>query len=255
MLIIYFVKNIKREKNKSKLKWCELMELKGRLKLIADKVPKCRLLCDVGTDHAYIPIYLVERGICEKAIASDVRKGPIDIADENIRKAGLENVVECRLGYGLDTLEEHESDVIVIAGMGGALIAEILNKGFIKAKKATCLVLQPMKAPEVLRQWLYLNGFDITDEELIGEENKIYNVIVARWTGVIREQEPIFLLIGEKLVEKRDLLLSRLLSRNIRILDKIIQGQKKSERKNFDIQNTIEMRDALKRLLDMQKEN
>lgn len=233
----------------------KLMELKGRLKLIGDKVPKCRILCDVGTDHAYIPIYLAQKGICEKAIASDVRKGPIEIADENIKKVSLENVIECRLGNGLDTLEEHEADVIVIAGMGGALIAEILEKGFIKAKKAACLVLQPMKAPEVLRQWLYLNGFDITDEELIVEENKIYNVIVARWTGAIREQEPIFLLIGEKLMEKQDPLLTRLLKRNIRILDKIIQGQKMSERVNTEIQNSIEKRDALKKLLDMQKGN
>jgi tRNA (adenine22-N1)-methyltransferase len=230
------------------------MELKGRLRLIASKVPECDILCDVGTDHAYIPIYLAEKGICKRAVASDVRKGPIEVAAENIRQAGLEHVIQPRMGYGLDTLDEKESDVIVIAGMGGTLITEILQKGLSKAKKASCLVLQPMKLPELVREWLYENGFNIEDEDLICEEGKIYNIIVARWTGLKRSCERVYLLVGEKLVEKKDPLLLRLITKNISVLDKVIRGQKMSENCKTEMLRNVEMREALKKLLDLLKE-
>lgn len=205
------------------------MELKGRLRLIADKVPACRITADIGTDHAYIPIHLVRNRICEAAVAADVRKGPLRSADENIRLYGLQERIITRMGNGLEPIRADELDAVVIAGMGGQLIAEILEAGREKAEKAGTLVLQPMNAPEVLRYWLYMNGFSILDEELVQESGKLYNVICAHWTGEVRQVPEIYLHIGEKLFEKCDPLLTSLMDKKLvqwgKVYKEIREGQ------------------------------
>ena len=211
------------------------MDLKGRLKLIAEKVPECDLMCDVGTDHAYIPIYTVSKNISKKAIASDVRKGPIAIAEENIKGVGLQDRIEVRLGSGLKTLAEGEADTIVIAGMGGVLIRDILEDDFKKACSAKTLILQPMNAIEALREWLCLNGFEITDEELVSEGEKIYNVIVSRWTGNRIEEPDIFYYIGRKLIEKPDPLLRVLLNKRLGQIGKICEEMRNTREDKDDI--------------------
>jgi tRNA (adenine22-N1)-methyltransferase len=205
------------------------MELKGRLRLIADKTPTCRIVADIGTDHAYIPIYLVKNKICDMAIAADVKKGPLRSAGENIKLHGLEGEIATRLGSGLEPVQKEELDVAVIAGMGGQLISEILETSREKAQKATALVLQPMNAPEVLRQWLYENGFCIYDEELVQEGIKLYNVVCARWTGEKKEVAAIYLYIGEKLLEKRDPLLKSLMDRRLLQWKKVYQEIKEGQ--------------------------
>lgn len=198
------------------------MELKGRLKLIADKTPVCNVLGDIGTDHGYIPIYLVKNNICKRAIACDIRKGPLLAAKSNVKSFCMEEFIETRLGDGLRPLNENEAQVITIAGMGGYMISKILTDGFSKAKSAAALVLQPMNEIDTLRSWLYQNGFEIYDEELIDEGEKLYNVICTRWTGEVMEPDMVYYHVGEKLVENKDPLLDRLLQRRIRQLEKII---------------------------------
>ncbi|NJD04175.1 MAG: SAM-dependent methyltransferase, partial [Ruminiclostridium sp.] len=153
------------------------MDLKGRLGAIAEKIPQCGTLADVGTDHAYIPIFAVKNSMCRKAIAADVKSGPVGIAARNIKRYGYEKRIETRLGYGLEPITEAESDVIVIAGMGGILIREIIEKSIEKAQIARVLILQPMNMAEVLRKWLNENGFEIFDETLAEESDKIYNIL------------------------------------------------------------------------------
>lgn len=199
------------------------MDLKGRLKMIAGKVPACNTLCDVGTDHAYIPIYLTERGICKKAIASDVRPGPLQSAEENIRTSGLKDRIETRLGNGLETVAPGEADVVVIAGMGGILIKDLLAQDINKTSRIERLILQPMNAIEVVREWLYTHGFEIMDEELAQEGDKIYNVIVARKADTPTQDERIYYYIGRKLIERKDPLLETLLDRRINKLEVILQ--------------------------------
>lgn len=198
------------------------MNLSGRLRLITEKVPECKVVHDVGTDHAYIPIYLVCNRICEKAVASDVKKGPVKAAMENINKAQLEESIETRLGDGMEPLEVNEADVVIIAGMGGILIKDILDKGITKAKAARLLLLQPMNRLDVVREWLYKNGFIITDEELVKEGDIIYNVISARFTGSSSIPEDTYFYIGKKLLDKRDPLLKNLLQRKIAQLEKAV---------------------------------
>lgn len=209
------------------------MELKGRLKLIADKVGKCNVLCDVGTDHCYIPIYALNNNKCNKAIAIDVKEGPILAANANILKYKKEKFIETRLGNGLTPIKENECDTIVIAGMGGLLMSEILNQDYEKLKKKTnTLILQPMNATEVVREWLYEKGFDIFDEELVAEGEKIYTVICAKWTNELRKVNLIYYYIGEKLIQKKDPLLKDLIKKKIKLFKKITDEMKNSKNKN-----------------------
>ena len=212
------------------------MELKGRLKLIAEMAGKCDTVCDIGTDHAYIPIYLVENKFCKRAVAADVREGPVLIAKENVAQYGLEAFIDVRLGYGLDPVDDGEEDVFVIAGMGGMLVRDIISRGMDRAVKASKLVLQPMNAPEVIRGWLYGNGFEIVDEALQAEGRKLYCVMCARWTGAERELDEVYNYIGIKLIEKKDPLIKRYVENWVKYLDKVIEGLGKS---NYDNEQAI----------------
>ena len=105
------------------------MILTPRLQLIYDIIPQCNTVADIGTDHGYIPISAVSKGICKYALAMDVNQGPLDAARKNTVKYGVADKVETRLSNGLENLQKGEADVIVIAGMGGPLIGEIIQKG------------------------------------------------------------------------------------------------------------------------------
>ncbi|KNY25467.1 tRNA (adenine(22)-N(1))-methyltransferase [Pseudobacteroides cellulosolvens] len=212
------------------------MELKGRLKLIASKVVKSDTVCDIGTDHAYIPIYLVNNNICKRAIACDVKKGPIVFAKKHIGCSGLSNYIETRLGDGLDPLGENEANVVIIAGMGGYLISRIISDGLYKVTNCENIVLQPMNEIECLRKWLYETGFDIVDEELTSEGEKIYNVIVAKWTGKPSVKDAVYHHFGEKLFERNDPLLKAHIEKKIKTYKKIVM-----EMVNID-QNRDELR-------------
>lgn len=226
------------------------MKLKGRLKLIYDKICSCETVCDIGTDHAYIPIYILKNMKCKKAVATDVVKGPIQIALKNIRKFNMEHCISTRLGNGLEPLKESEIDVIIIAGMGGVLITEILSRGYEKARRANKLVLQPMNSTELVRQWIYENGFKIDDEELVNEGKKIYNVIIASWDGIVRNLDEVLYYVGEKLIKKKDPLLTLYIGRIISKLDKIIKGQGKSQNENNEIIRYVRIKQKLGVLLE-----
>jgi len=232
------------------------MDLKGRLGLIADMVPQCDVVCDIGTDHAYIPIYLVMNNRCKRAVASDIRKGPIKVADKNIEKYNLRNYIDTRVGNGLETVRDGEEDTIIIAGMGGLIISGILEEGFETVKKANSLIIQPMYSIELVRKWLYENGFEIYDERLSKEDRRIYNVLAAKWTGSVQKKEEIYYYIGEKLFENRDELLESYIQNKLRQLNKIIVEMEKMNDKNSDLRLKNEsIRDGLSRLLrDYQEE-
>lgn len=227
------------------------MILKGRIKLIADMIPECDILSDIGTDHAYIPIYSVEKEKCRKAIACDIREGPVAVANKHIRQYGMEGRIETRIGSGLKPLREDEMDVCVIAGMGGVLIREILTEDLEKAKLAKSLVIQPMNCIELVREWLYLNGFEIFDEGLINEGFRIYNVIVARWTGKITKKEQIYHYIGEKLIEKKDPLLKKYINRRLELINRVINQMQAMKEPNSSLMiEQKNLRDQLNALLE-----
>ena len=157
------------------------MELSKRLKRIVEHVDKCESVADIGTDHGYIPIYLVKEGICEKAIASDINKGPIEKAKVNVAFEGVSNKVKCLLGSGLNPLKVGEVNGVILAGMGGNLTRDILLADMDKVKKYDFIILQPAQNPEVLREFLYKNDYEIIDEDLIKDEGRFYELFKVKY--------------------------------------------------------------------------
>lgn len=150
-----------------------------RLELLADLIQEYNTVADIGCDHAYLSILLARRG--KRVIASDVAQGPHDKARENIARFSMESSIELRLGDGLLTLERGETEAIVIAGMGGLLIADIISAGKHLLTESTRLFLQPMRADEDLRAFLYANGFEILSEHLVREDRRIYTVLEVQF--------------------------------------------------------------------------
>ncbi|MGL4790592.1 MAG: tRNA (adenine(22)-N(1))-methyltransferase [Anaerotignaceae bacterium] len=152
------------------------MEISMRLKTVAAQV-EFETVADIGTDHGYVPIYLLKTGAIKKAIACDVNKGPLMKATENIGKNILSNFIETRLGNGLEPIKENEVETAVIAGMGGMLICDILNNPVSKTLKQ--LVVQPQLDIDKVRKHLHNMGFYIKNEEMLIEDGKFYTVINA----------------------------------------------------------------------------
>lgn len=157
------------------------MELSKRLMKIASYVEPCKAIADIGTDHGYIPIYLVKSNICEKAIASDINKGPIEKATTNVRFEGLSKNIKCLLGPGLKPVKKGEVNGVIVAGMGGNLTRDILVEDLEKVKLYDFLILQPAQNPEVLREYLYNNNFQVINEDLILDEGKFYELFKVKY--------------------------------------------------------------------------
>lgn len=157
------------------------MELSKRLMKIASYVNYCEAIADIGTDHGYIPIYLVKNNKCNSAIASDINKGPIEKASTNIRFEGLSEKIKCLLGGGLKPLKVGEVNGVIIAGMGGNLIRDIILEDIEKVKLYNFLILQPAQNPEVLRKFLYNNNFEILNEDLILDDGKFYELFKVKY--------------------------------------------------------------------------
>jgi len=222
------------------------MRLSPRLKAIAGMVPDGSAVADIGTDHGYIPVFLIESGKAKWAVASDINSGPLEKAREVIRQHRLEGRIDTRLGDGLDVLKRGEADTIVLAGMGGMLIRDVLQAGKMVLEDITRLVLQPMNAQDVVRKWLTDNGYAIVDETLAREKDRIYQIIVAE-PGCQHIDDPIYLEIGKILIEKKHPLLSHLIDRKITEYSKIITGLQGSK-EDSAADKLKEYTDRLKRL-------
>ena len=154
-----------------------------RIKKLAELAGKCDTVADIGTDHALLPILMLMGGNANKAIACDIKKGPLARAAENVKVYGTDSgKIDLRLGNGLDPLSESECDLIVIAGMGGLNIAEILENGKNKLTPDCRLLLQPNTCKSELRTYLAAGGFEITDESSMRDGEHTYLFIEARYT-------------------------------------------------------------------------
>lgn len=179
------------------------MNISDRLKTIGSMVDKCEVICDVGTDHAYLPIYLIKKGMCNRAIASDINKGPVDKAKHNVKREGLYDKISCRLGGGLTTVKPFEAEGAIIAGMGGNLIRDIIEESKTVFESFKFLILQPVQNPEVLRQYIYEAGYDIINEELCFDEGKYYEIIKIKYDNKPLELEHIYYEVSKKLIDKK----------------------------------------------------
>ena len=150
-----------------------------RMLAIAALVEHSGVLADVGCDHAYISINLLENGKADRIIASDLREGPLNIAKENIKLAGFEEKIETRLCSGLESFAAGEVDTILISGMGGMLVKEILSEGIKVVEAADTLILEPQSDLRVVRAYLRKIGFEIVEEDMLKESGKYYQIIKA----------------------------------------------------------------------------
>jgi tRNA (adenine22-N1)-methyltransferase len=155
--------------------------LGNRLRLCASFVRYHAKICDVGTDHAYLPIWLVRHGIVVSALACDVRENPLAIAKENIAHCGYQQMISTRLSNGLSAVESDEADDIIIAGMGGDLIAQIVTETPWLYNPQKHLILQPMTKPSRLRCVLLKHGFELLQEKAIFDEHRVYTVMLYRY--------------------------------------------------------------------------
>ena len=153
--------------------------LTPRLLSVKNKINH-RAVSDIGTDHAYIPISLIDDNICDKVIATDIREGPLNIAVSNIKKHGYSDKIETRLGSGLSVIKPNETDQIIIAGMGGFMIKKIIEEDKETATFSE-LILQPMNCQYELRKFLIFNNYTITEEDIAVEGKKVYNIICVKY--------------------------------------------------------------------------
>ncbi len=151
-----------------------MAELSKRLRAVAQLVTPGMRLADVGTDHAYIPICLVQEGVIPSAIAMDINKGPLERADAHIRENGLQDKIETRLSDGLVHLKKEEADTMIAAGMGGGLVIHILDEDPEKTRSFKELILQPQSELSKVRAYLEEHAFRITAEDMVEEDGKYY---------------------------------------------------------------------------------
>lgn len=198
------------------------MELSKRLNAVAQMV-KEETVADIGTDHGYLPIYLVSEKGLKRVIACDVNKGPLNKAKENINERGLSDYIETRLGNGLEKVKPYECECITISGMGGMLVISILENGFETVKSAKRLVLQPQHDIPRVREYVLKNGFKIEDEKMLVEDGKTYTVINA----VKGEEAPYSeaeLAFGRVLIKRKDRELYSYIVRRKEKLEKIMEN-------------------------------
>lgn len=200
-------------------------KLDPRLSLCAEFVRKGSNVADIGTDHGYLPAWLCINNKINKAIASDINKKPLDKCKKTIEKYNLESKIKTRLSNGLERIDEKEADDIVIAGMGGEVITDIINTcPWLKSEKKN-LILQPMSKHEFLVKNLYDNGFEIIEQKTCIAANKIYTVILATYTGRVKIKENWFYYIG-KLNPKNIKSDNLFINHQIKLLNKKSLGNK-----------------------------
>jgi tRNA (adenine22-N1)-methyltransferase len=231
-----------------------MVKLSDRLQKIADFIEPGESVADIGTDHGFLPAALWASGKSPYVILSDINTGPIEKARANLDKYFPEKEFDIRIGNGLHPLKTAEVDTVVIAGMGGLLIADILGDDPEKTKTFKKFILQPRTAQNKLRAWLLENGFEIKEEALVREGEYICEIIAAEPGGrtVKKDPEDIDLEISPILFAKNDPLLVEFIENKIRIEMKIYRAIKAEavKNKNARLRKSKERIESLLDLID-----
>ncbi|WP_033828394.1 tRNA (adenine(22)-N(1))-methyltransferase [Bacillus andreraoultii] len=159
-----------------------MIKLSERLKRVASYIPEDSTLADIGSDHAYLPIYAMQNGLIKEAIAGEVAEGPYNAAKASVEAAGYDKQIDVRKGDGLSVIKNGEKiDCITIAGMGGALISSILEQGKNQLTTANVkrLILQPNISANTIRKWFLNNGWELINESILEEDGHIYEILIA----------------------------------------------------------------------------
>ena len=219
------------------------MNLSMRLNAVKDMVIPCDLACDIGCDHGFVAITLVKENKAKKVLACDINKGPLEACAEHIEEAGLCGKVVTRLSDGLNKIELREApDVVIIAGMGGALITRILTEGKEKLSKAKQLVLSPQSEQYLVRKWLRENGYNIVSEKTMIDLGKYYFIIDARPGEAIAYEsdvQEVYDLYSEYLIKSKDPVLREYLQKGLTINKGYLEGIHGDKRETLIRKNLI----------------
>lgn len=182
--------------------------LSERLKTVASFVEENSIVADIGSDHAYLPCYLVHSGIITQAIAGEVVRGPFESALKQVKSEGLAEHIDVRFGDGLEVIQPTDGvQTVTIAGMGGPLIASILEAGKDKLHTVEKLILQPNIHAKAIREWAIKNDWKIVDETILEEHGKIYEILVLkRGQMTLTDKE---LLIGPILIHHKSIVFKK----------------------------------------------
>ena len=236
------------------------VEINLRLKMLYDMIPSCNKLGDVGTDHGFLPIYAIEHNKCKIALATDLRCGPLNIANKNIKESGLENKIETMLTPGLEGYNDKNCDVIVIAGMGGMTICNILKdylsdcQSFEYFPGNITFVLQPNTHENEVRKFLWDNYFVVQDEQAVKDGNHVYLGIKCKLSSVKEEYSKLQTYTG-KIMGKRknynDLLyFVNLRNKYLNVLDGL---SKKKDVNQTNLNKIIQIKELIVELNDILK--
>ncbi|MDF2511352.1 MAG: hypothetical protein K0S04_1218 [Herbinix sp.] len=214
------------------------IRLSRRLEMVASLVTPGNRVADVGCDHAYTAIYLAEHGISPNIIAMDVNQGPIDRAKDNIKKYGYSDIIETRKSNGLDKIEENEADTILIAGMGGPLMIQILTAKKEVMQSAKELVLQPQSEIHKVRYMLQEEGFLIIEESMVKEDEKYYFIMKAIKNSlnldakkyVLKEKEHFY--YGKLLLEQKNNILKEFILWDYSLCEGIMESLNAEQTEN-----------------------
>ena len=194
-----------------------MLELSKRLQAVADMVTPGMRLADGGTDHGYIPIYLVEKRLIPSAIAMDINEGPLKRAEEHIQEYGLSDRIETRLSDGLKNLKREEADTMIAAGMGGGLVIRILSDSRNVAESMQEMILQPQSEISRVREYLLAQHYSIVEENIVLEDGKYYPMMKVVPQGNVETEtyEEAELEFGRILLQKAHPVLRQFLEREI----------------------------------------
>ena len=215
------------------------MKLDSRLMTSADLVRKDKIFADIGTDHAYLPVYLVEKGIINSGIAADLRIGPLENAKEAVVSYGYSDRIELRLSDGLDNFSENEVEEIAVAGMGGLLIASFIERTQWLKNENIHLILQPMTHVEELRKTLFDNGFIIDREVVAKDGDKLYIVLSVYFYEGQTAYTELDLIVG-KLPYNDDVLSKEYLNKIYDKYKKKLFALKKAKKECYDLEKLVE---------------
>lgn len=204
------------------------MRLSDRLLAIANYILPGERVADIGTDHGLLPIFLHQKKIASKLILSDLKEGPLKKAQRNLAVHLPDYIPDLRLGNGLETLEPAEADTVIIAGMGGGAITEIMSMNSSKTRSYKKFILQPRSLQEELRIWLYNNGYSIVSEKLVREGRYICEIIVVD-TAISSEMEERMRIFPEKLLNLEFEISPLLFKTNDPLLKEMIECRIKTE--------------------------
>lgn len=222
------------------------MKINKRLQKIVDLTPKTKSIADIGTDHGYVPIELLKKGIIQKAIATDINEMPLDKAMINAEFEGVAEKMDFRRGSGLTVLKKGEVNGVVIAGMGGNLIKEILQKSIDIVQKLDFLILQPAQNPEILREYIYSGKFSIIKEDLEKEiDGRFYEYFLIKYNEEVYgfSKNPFEFEMSPILVNDRNPLLREYITSKLTelktIKNKLDLNSAAARVKNYELDNRI----------------